>query len=144
MRAAAPPRKEAGDGQMDELREEVLSAVLAATGGSFKVLDVSDLLSCIPAEARADGAGVSDALRSLSAEGYIEVRYAEGGTYCLRSLPKGQAYGERVRAERVRAAEEGERRRRARRRGLFAVFVSALLGAFAGGCLAGALCALVF
>lgn len=127
---------------MDDLKEEVLSAVDAATGGSFKVLDAADLLSAVPSGG--DEAEVAGALRSLSAEGYIEVRYAEGGTYCLRSLPKGRAHGERVRAERERAEREEARRRRAWRRGVLAVFFSALLGAFAGGCLAGALCALIF
>lgn len=129
---------------MDEMREEVLSAVDAATGGSFKVLDAEELLSGIPASACADAEGVADALRALSAEGYIEVRFAEGGTYCLRSLPKGRVYGARLRAERERTAEKAKADRRAWRRGLAAVFLTALSGAFAGGCLAGALCALLF
>lgn len=59
----------------------------------------------------------------LHAQGYIDVRYAEDGVYCLRLLAPGRHYAE----DRARAFVRA--RRNARRR-LAALFAAAFSGAF--------------
>ncbi len=114
---------------LDERTAAVLAAVNAATEGKYKVLDAEDLSPAVAEEGRDT---LEESLKVLAEEGYIETRYAERGTYCLRSLPKGLAY--------VPALPEREMAPVRREKGnVLPAFLGALAGAFAGGCLAGVL-----
>lgn len=84
---------------LDGLTASVLGAVNAASDGSYKVLEAGELLGALPAEEKTDEAGLENALRYLSERGYIDLRYSDGGTFCLCSLPKGRSYAETLRAE---------------------------------------------
>ena len=68
----------------------------------------------------------------LSDSHCVDVRYAEGGTYCLRVLPAGMVYAQQARE---RARESDLRNRRT------AIF--AFCGACAGGLLAARIAAVV-
>lgn len=116
---------------LDKLTAAVLGVVNEETGGSYKVMDAGDFMAVLQGE-RADEAGLDGALRYLDERGYIDIRYAESGTYCLCSLPKGRTYAETV------AAEQGEKRAKST---FWALFFGAFSGGLAGALIAGLLCA---
>ncbi|MDE5548423.1 MAG: hypothetical protein K2J30_05465 [Clostridia bacterium] len=90
--------------------------------GSFKLVEESELLKSLPPTCGVDGATLRAMLNYLEDGKYIEVGYAEEGEYCLRPLPEGRLYTERMRRER------GEAMRRRRDSLLLA-----LAGGFSGG-----------
>ena len=79
-----------------------------------------------------DGESIKGMLGFLEDRGYLQLRYAEKGEYCVRILPEGRLYSERA------AAERREELRRSRRESLCAFF-----GALGGGILSGGLIALI-
>lgn len=113
---------------LDEISAAALAAVNdACPGGGFKILEEEDLARLLPA-----GTDTEATLLRLAEEHLIELRYAEGGTYCVRTMPEGRDYAER------RLREQTERRILSR-----AALSSAFWGAFAGGLLAALLTGLV-
>ena len=97
--------------------------------GSYKIVEERDLLACFPVKLRTDGEGLVHMLNFLREHGYIDVKYAEEGVYCLSPLPEGRMYDERMRRERTES--------RKRRLYLFAfTLLGAFTGAFAGAYLA--------
>ncbi len=121
---------------LDKLTASVLAAVNAQTDGSYKVLEEGEILAALPPRIHTDGEGLANALRYLSERGYIDIRYSDKGTYCVCSLPKGRTYDEAAGAEKHRG-------KRTFRNQMLLTFFAALLGAFAGGCLAGVLFLLI-
>ena len=87
-------------------------------GGGYHIFDAGELSAELTDEE------VGETLACLADCRCVDVRYAEGGTYCVCVLPAGRAYAlqarERARGERLRL------RRTA---------LSAFLGALAGGVL---------
>lgn len=107
---------------LDKRTHYLLSRIIElSSDGSYKVVEEKDLLACFPLKLKTDGEGLVHMLNFLRRNGYIDVRYAEEGVYCLSPLPEGRMYDERVRRER----EETLKRRAI-------LFVFTLLGAFAG------------
>ncbi len=107
---------------LDKRTHLLLSRIaLLCNDGSYRVVEEKDLLSSFPEKLKTDGEGLLHMLKYLREHGYIDVKYAEDGVYCLSPLPEGRMYDERTRRER----REGIKRRTA-------LFVSALLSAFAG------------
>ena len=90
--------------------------------GGFKIIEESELLSCFPPSAKADGGELKRILQYLEERRYIELKYAEEGVYCLCPLPEGRHYYENAMQQRY----EGARRRRE-------MFFVTALGAFLGG-----------
>ncbi len=107
---------------LDKLTAAVLAAVNELAGGAYKVIEAKELADVLPAKYKAYERGLCDALKYLGARGYVDIRYEDGGTFCLRSLPKGRAYTERG---------EEEKKERRTKGGLLALF----FGSFAGGAL---------
>ncbi len=104
--------------------------------GSYQIVEESDLLSCFPEKTAMDTDGLRRILSYLKERGYIDIRYAEDGIYCLCPLPDGRLYFENALRERSDSAR--------RNRSVFAVTA---LGAFLGslfGALAAVLCAGAF
>ena len=79
-----------------------------------------------------DGESVKGMLGFLADRGYLQLRYAEEGEYCIRMLPDGRLYFERA------AAQKREEKNRARVQAL-----CAFLGALTGGILGGGIVALM-
>ncbi len=102
--------------------DEGARALLAAVCGlckqeGFQIVEEGDLQrSGIAAEA------VRPTMALLEEKKLIELRYAEGGIYCVRPLPAGKGYLAREACER----KEREKLKRG-------VFLFAALGALAGG-----------
>lgn len=90
--------------------------------GSFKLVEENELLKCFPPASGVDGATLRAMLNYLEDGKYIEVGYAEEGEYCLRPLPEGRLYSERLKRER----QEAVRKRRD-------ALLLALAGGFSGG-----------
>lgn len=103
---------------LDEKSEAVLTAVngLCADGG-FKIIEERELLRLLPAETE----NVGRILSFLEEKRFIELRYAEEGTYCVRTMPAGRSYAERT-------AYEKTERGRSRRETLLCAALGAMLG----------------
>lgn len=107
---------------LDKRTHLLLSRIaFLCSDGSYHVVEERDLLSCFPEKLKTDGEGLIHMLKYLREHGYIDVKYAEEGVYCISPLPEGRMYDERMKRER----REGIERR-------IALFVFTLLGAFAG------------
>lgn len=114
---------------LDERSEALLSAVngLCPDGG-FKIVEEQELARSVPMEA----GDVGRLLSYLAEKDFIEIRYAEAGTYCVRTMPAGRSYAERS------AYEKAERARGRRDTLLYSAF-----GAFIGGVLVSLLALLI-
>ena len=73
---------------------------------------------------------IARAVKTLDEEGYIDVRYAEGGNYCLSVLDKGRRY-------------EAEEQPLSVRRNLFRSLSPVFWWSFAGGAAGGFLAAVI-
>ena len=108
---------------LDERTSLLLSAVNECCGnGSYKIIEGGDLLARFPKTMGVDEAGLKAMLDYLEDHKYIEVGYAEEGEYCVRPMPEGRLYFERMKSE---------KRERILRR--IEAFLLALCGGFAGG-----------
>lgn len=117
---------------LDERTGLLLSAVNeSCEKGSFKIVEESELLECFPKTMQVDGESLKAMLAYLQEHGYLEIGYAEEGEYCVRPMPEGRLYFERIKSE---------KRERIIRR--IEAFLLALFGGLAGGFL-GALTASV-
>ena len=65
--------------------------------GGFQIAEESDLLASFPAAYKVGKDELSRIMRHLEASGYIEIKYAEDGVYCLCPLPQGRLYFETLR-----------------------------------------------
>ena len=97
------------------------------TGASFCMVEESELLF-----ENEDSESIKGMLDFLEDKGYLQLRYAQNGEYCVRILPEGRLYFERA------AAQRYEEERRSRREALYAFF-----GALIGGIVSGGLVALI-
>lgn len=95
-------------------------------GTSWRIFDEADLSELLPA---GQAENISAALEQLEARRLIDLRYAEGGTYCVRVLPAGRAYAARRQEEQAAAAYREHRIFRT-------AFWGGLAGAFVGAILA--------
>ena len=83
-----------------------------------------------------DSESVKGMLGFLEDRGYLQLRYAQEGEYCVRMLPDGRLYFERA------ASQKREEARRSRNEALCAFF-GALGGALLGGGIVALLVALI-
>lgn len=112
-----------GNLMLDERTGLLLSAVNGyCEKGSYKIVEESELLGVFPAALGVDGENLKAMLLYLEEHGYLEIGYAEEGEYCVRPLPEGRLYFERMKRE------KRERLHRA-----VCAFLLALFGGFAGG-----------
>ena len=112
---------------MDKLTKCVLGLVNREAGGAYKVLEAEDFLAALPEGEQSDADGIGSALHYLAERGYVDMKYSDRGTFCVRSLPKGRSYTEEEAAPAAAAAPA-----RVRGKGGFLAFRGAFLGAFLG------------
>lgn len=114
--------------EIPDIRSEMLLHKLneLCTDGGFRIVEESELTSCFAGRYGADGDDVRTMLEFLRVGGYIDVQYAEEGVYCVKPLPEGRRYAERLREQRL---EEVRRRRNLLLCTAGGSFVGAFLGA---------------
>ncbi len=97
-------------------------------GGSYKIVESSDIIAALPARYQVDSDGLDNILSYLERQDYISIKYDDDGVYCLCVLPSGYEIME----------EEGKKKRGKNPSYLFYYLTPlfALLGAFAGAMLA--------
>ncbi len=100
--------------------------------GSYQIVEESELLGCFPEKTAMDADGLRRILSYLKERGYIDIKYAEEGIYCLCPLPDGRLYFENV----VREKSDSARRSRSN-------FLFTALGAFVGSLLGALLAVLI-
>ena len=115
---------------LDEKSLRLFAAINEKCGNSYKNLEEDELLGVFPREENIGANEIRDMIFRLEGHRFVDVRYSDGGEYCLCPLAEG-----------IRFIEEasGEKRAAVRRRGGEIALV--LLSSFFGGFL-GALCAL--
>ena len=115
---------------LDQRTATLLNHVNAlCADGTYKIIEQEELLSCFPAKMGMDGESLSKTVSYLQENGYLDVKYAQDGTYCLCPLPEGRMY-----VERARAAKSDVSRRR--RDIVLMTAIGAFIGAFAGSLIA--------
>ena len=114
---------------LNEKTLRLFAAVHETSGGNFKIIEESDLVSLFPESEGVDGAAVREMISALEEQNFVDVRYCDDGEYCLRSLSAGVNF--------LKEANAGKRKCPLPYKAQLAlVFLSALLGGFLG-----ALCA---
>ncbi len=114
---------------LDETSGALLAKLNAlCEGGGFKIIESAELCRMLPVEETE----LSRRMAYLAEKRLIELRYAEEGMYCVRTLPAGRVYAEAA----AREARESLKNRRT-------LFFGAALGAFLGGSLAGIVVSLI-
>ena len=104
---------------LDERSAAVLAAINGAcTGGGFKIMEEEELARSLPE----GGEDVEKTLSYLAENRFIELEYAEAGTYCVRPMPAGRAFA-------AQSAFEQREREKSR----LEVLKFSALGAFLGG-----------
>ena len=93
--------------------------------GSYKIVEKDELLSCFPDKLKVDEEGLKQMISYLQEHRYIDVRYADGGVYCVCPLPEGRLYFEDLRKEKGQTG-------RNRRDIVLLTVLGAFLGAFIG------------
>lgn len=96
--------------------------------GSYKIIEIDDIISCLPQKYGADRESVKQIVNHLASTDYISVKYSDEDVYCLSALPFGRQY--------VESEDEQEKKSKKLKsvaRGAYiALFFIALLGAFLG------------
>lgn len=81
---------------LDKRTAALLNTVNAqCSSGGYKIFSEEDFLSCFEPEWGVTGENLLHMLDHLSENGYINVKYAAGGMYCVMPLPLGRSYSER-------------------------------------------------
>ena len=93
--------------------------------GSYKIVDKEELLASFPERLHVDEDGLKQMISYLEEHRYIDVRYADGGVYCVCPLPEGRLYFEEVREVKGQTG-------RNRRDIVLLTVIGAFLGAFIG------------
>lgn len=81
---------------LDKRTAALLNTVNAqCSSGGYKIFTEEDFLSCFEPAWGVTGENLSHMLDHLSENGYINVKYADGGMYCVMPMPLGRSYSER-------------------------------------------------
>lgn len=108
----------------------VLKILIKECGnGTYKIVEMGDIISAMPARYRVDSDGLEHILTYLERQDLISIKYDDDGVYCLCVLPYG-----------FEVAEEGSKKERDKGPRLFVLvllcFVVAFVGAFVGAIIA--------
>lgn len=111
---------------LDRRTSAILTTINELCGsGSYTIVEKGELVSSFPKEQAPSDEELSRILGYLKSQGFLDLRYAEEGVYCVCPLPEGRRYFEQALLE-----------RRENRRHLRAVMLlsaaSALIGSFIG------------
>lgn len=115
---------------LDEKTLRLFTAIHKICGENYKIVEEGELLGCFRESDKVDCTLLREMIFNLEGHSFVDVRYAEGGEYCLCALPAGMRFLQEV---------SGKKSETRRTRGIeiLIVFAASLLGGFLG-----ALCAL--
>lgn len=90
---------------LDERSNDLLKIINSKCAeGSFNVLEISELIAEMPRKFKADAELIKKIVPSLSAEGYIEIKYEDEEKICVMPTVRGRSFFEE------RLAVNGEKR----------------------------------
>ena len=115
-----------------------LSALLCDAGmGGYKIFYEEELLDCLPDNMR-NRETLEAALKNLNGNGYIDVKYARGNTFCIACIKKYEAPATEIQPEISPVAVEAIKPAFSKTV-YFVLSLCAFLGGAAGGCVAAVL-----
>lgn len=80
---------------LDKRTEKMLSIInTQCEEGSYKILEIDELLSLLPSKYHLDREGLKDIINYLCEREYIKSKYFDEKVYCISPLPKGRLYHE--------------------------------------------------
>ena len=116
---------------LDKRTQKLLNHVLSLCGedGTYKVLEISDLISGLAPRFKVDKEGLEQMMQYLYASQMIDVKYTDENVYCIMVLPKGRIYEEeKLAASKTKAIGKGLAFLI-----IFGSFLAAIIGAVVGG-----------
>lgn len=74
---------------MLDLRSKAILKYLVGecSEGSYRVIEIKELIGCIPKKFKADALVVEQCIKYLEKANYISVKYKDSSMYCLSPLP---------------------------------------------------------
>lgn len=112
---------------LDERSKSVLKYLVKECGeGSYRVIEVSELLGAMPKKYKPDQTGISLCMDYLEKGNYISIKYKDAKMYCVTPLPFARQMLESE-------SNEREKVKKFYKFGLviyFLVFICAFLGSF--------------
>jgi len=111
---------------LDRRTSAILTKVNELCGdGGYTIVEKGELVAPFAKEQAPSDEELSRILGYLKAQGYVDLRYAEEGVYCVCPLPEGRRYFEQAQNER-------RENRRHMRNVMILSALSALIGSFLG------------
>lgn len=82
----------ANNNDMLDKRSEALLRIVneECKEGSYKVLEVDDLIRAMPHKYKIDSEGIAQLMGYLSSGEYVSVKYGDEQVYCVSPLPRGR------------------------------------------------------
>ena len=76
---------------MIDSKSKLVLKILAkeCSGGSYKIVEVADIIMAMPKYLRADSENVKHILTSLERQGMISIKYDDEDVFCIAVLPYG-------------------------------------------------------
>lgn len=72
---------------MDRICSAILNKIYAlGTAGRYFIISADEFFEAFPEDGKRDEAELKRALKSLSADGYIDIKYSSGNMYCVALL----------------------------------------------------------
>ena len=108
----------------------VLKILIKECGnGTYKIVEVSDIISAMPSKYRVDSDGLEHILAHLERQDCISIKYDDDGVYCLCVLPYGFEIAEN---------DNKKNKEKKPRLAIFVLlsFIFAFIGAFIGAIIA--------
>ena len=74
---------------MLDLRSKAILKYLVSecNEGSYRVVEIKELISCIPKKCKADNSVVNQCMQYLEKGNYISIKYKDNSMYCVSPLP---------------------------------------------------------
>lgn len=123
---------------MDRIASFMLEKICSlAPLGRYVIISADEFLECFPQDAEKSESEIRKALKSLIADGFVELKYSDGEMYCVAPLKKYVPEVVTPPAE-VKAEATAEKPRESLK-----TFIAAFLGGMAGSLLISLIFALV-
>ena len=114
---------------MIDIKSKLVLSILAkeSDDGSYKIVEVSDIIMALPKHFRMDSEAVKHILTHLERQDMISIKYDDDGVYCLAVLPYGFEVLETEKPRRPKTKENT-----INWKNFFILFSSAFFGAVVG------------